>query len=807
MKPNHINKRKRIVAASLVAASIIVCVTVFFYKPIFAFNSTLHPGITRDGLADANLDALSLFTIGFANGWVDWSEGGNPPIHGDNNLLDQASGILRSRLEKILTALQNCNRTEALYQLGAALHTVQDVWAHTNAVNNHILIADILHMSRGTAACDKTKGFAPGGLVSGYYSSLGALLLNECLKMPPRMCCHRDLNKDNPQRPLYSLARQAAVSETRKYFSIVENYLFEGCSSKAMADRFMKLLKTQQRKLVFALDDTESMTNDLETVKRAVNESLDLMAAHNEIPGLGLVTFKDEVTDQGLSCGIDNFRLKINALEASGGGDCPEASNQALLTALKLFSGDLFLGLGDWGNRILLATDASERSPFLGPLVKRTALEFGVKIDAILTGDCTTEANGVLQSGVGGQNKTNLYASDLPESSSNDPLTSPLARVQLNALTEETGGVLLVADRNEIDRMTRTVLEMGEPGNTVIFQRKVRCTTGVPLEWEIPVDETIDQTVTFMVSQPPSGKLAAFEVITPDGEAASTLNREVKSLQLKSLRSLSIPNPVPRKWKVKLDGQGTAVVRAYAHSALRILHISLLTANVSANPRVEAVPIPGDPVIGSAILADIHLSEAPGEVTVMLKRPNGQLIREFTPQPGDDEGHFRVSLTVPNDVFLFEIVGKTKTGSDFCRTMPIPITPQPVSVTVDPRYVRVPIHSYDSEGSDIPVTVTVTNASNERATYALTATVPRNWPQVSLPPVELKGKETREISVILRVPKGEPNDAGNAIVFMAQNVTKPAVRNSAVLRIRTVLNESGEGRSRNAKRKSGVDDF
>jgi len=52
---------------------------------------------------------------------------------------------------------------------------------------------------------------------------------------------------------------------------------------------------------------------------------------------LELATFKNSVSDHGEFCDVDTFRSEINGLYASGVGDCPEASNVAMLIALDKF--------------------------------------------------------------------------------------------------------------------------------------------------------------------------------------------------------------------------------------------------------------------------------------------------------------------------------------------------------------------------------------------------------------------------------------------------------------------------------------
>ena len=84
--------------------------------------------------------------------------------------------------------------------------------------------------------------------------------------------------------------------------------------------------------VVFVVDDTGSMGDDIAQVKTDITYITDELVA--EIPDIrfGLVTYKDSAErDLALTSSVSTFKSKVNALYASGGGDWREAVKPALV--------------------------------------------------------------------------------------------------------------------------------------------------------------------------------------------------------------------------------------------------------------------------------------------------------------------------------------------------------------------------------------------------------------------------------------------------------------------------------------------
>ncbi|MGH7321493.1 MAG: vWA domain-containing protein, partial [Candidatus Rokuibacteriota bacterium] len=645
--------------------------------PAAAFKVGIHEDITEEILRGRGFDNDSADEVGDSNYYTDIFEPTNAAAHADNNQLGAASQRLRDKINTIRQSLQACKRRPALDALGEALHTVQDVYSHSNSIDNGIAIPDILNMSNGSAPCDATRNFAPGGLVTGYFSLSGFLAgkisrppnpRGQCLGMPANTCCHFDLNKDEdaagvPNRARHGAAVGAARTATGNYLDLVEQDIRSKIGG-GTAEQLIKMLKKKQRTVMFVIDDTGSMGNDIAGVKASVNTILNQLLASDEAPTLGLVTFKDNVTNRGLTCDLEALRAQINALFASGGGDCPEAMNSALLSAIATFpTGRSDIQLP--GGRIVLATDASARDAGLGPTVQAQAAARGINIDAILTGDCTAEDGFTFDAGdpeaglsangdeageetAEGDGSTNSHTGD--------PLTSPSARTLLRALTEQTGGVLFNVSRVEVDDVVPTLVELSSPQSALILSRRLDLVAGSPMTVEIPVDETFTERVTFMVTASTSGGLPAVTLQRPNGGVVQPTDPDTVRRQLSSVVTFAMTAPATGTWRVTVAGGSRVVVRAFGSTPLRVDGLRLLTEELLSNrPEIDLVPIDGQPVAGAALALDLRLTEPPTDAFLFLRRLDGSVLDQEPLTLTAGERRFRANVTVPSEPFVLVV--------------------------------------------------------------------------------------------------------------------------------------------------------
>lgn len=756
----------------------------------WAFKQGIHETITEDVLQAQGWDEDSADEVGDSNYWTDVFESSSDAAHADNNHLGAASARLRGKITTIRTSLASCERRDALDALGEALHTVQDVYSHSNSVDNGIPVGDILNMEDGTAPCDPDNNFAPGGLVTGYFNLGGYFTGNQCRGIPEDMCCHRDLNKDDadvPNGDHHDDAVTAAEEATRGYLDLVEDDIRDHYPADT-ATQLLKMLKRKQRTVMFVIDTTGSMSTDISGVKSSVNSFLDGLISGDEAPTLGLVTFKDYVSNYGLTCDIETLRSQVNSLYASGGGDCPEAMNSGLLTAIFTFP----RGRSDiqiQGGRILSATDASAWDAYLGPHVQFEAASRGIAIDAILTGDCTSDPlaspNGELSAGAdvlppstvalgpGFDDAANL---GFPGTKSHtDPTQSPSARVQLKALTEQTGGVLFSVSRVEVDDVVPTLLQLSDPGSAVLLGRRVDLSSGNPVTVDIPVDDTLGE-VTFLVTGSTFYVLPTVTVTRPDGTPALPGDPDVTRRTLSSVVTNVITDPAPGIWHLTLQGTQGATVRAFGPTALRVNGLRQLTAALDPpRPEVNLAPLDGQPLVGEQIVADIRFSIAPGDAGLSLVRDDGSLVAQPMLTPLDAR-RFTTEVAAPGEPFLWELRGQTAAGYTYVRQVNLPIQPRLVAIVPSPRVSSAP------PGESAPIDLVITNQSPDTATFGFVVSTPLGWGVTFVTgPVTVPAGETVTVSpgLLVHVPSYAPEGARNDMAIRVQDLSDASLRNNA----------------------------
>lgn len=752
-----------------------VCLLAVMSSNTYAFKQEFHEQVTERELTNRGFDQDSADEVGDSNYYTDIAEMLVPEAHADNNLLGGASQRLTQLRRQIGDALAVCNRRAALDRLGEALHTTQDIFSHSNSVDNGFPIQNLLALQDGTAECSNSNlRFAPDGLVTGWFSfGFGNNADIYCAGKPAGACCHHFLNKDSPgvvngARHVAALA--AATAGTNAYVDSVELDIRQ--QFPATSVRMLSQLERAQRMVYFVIDTTGSMGTDIAGVKATVNAFLNGLASSDEAPTLGLATFKDSVNNLGTMCDVEALRNAVNSLFPSGGGDCPEASNAALLSALQQFP----VGITDMqlkGGRIMLATDASAKDAFLGSQVEFVARQRGVSIDAILTGDCVAEGSTTpvtAETSDNGDPTPMATAFEAPAISS-DPINSPSARTQLRALTERTGGVLFNVSRFEVDDVAPVLLDLSHPDVAVLLRRKLTVSGIASLD--MPVDDSVKGPVTFMVTASSAGSLPTLKVRRPDGSIVQPTDVGVTRRQLSSVSSYTINAPAVGMWRVELAGTGAAVLRVFAATDLRLNSVRLLqAAGQRARPQETLVPLEGEPVAGGVATADLRFSTTADVDTIKLLTESGELLETLAAVDRLSERKYRAKLSIPRQVFVIETNGTTAEGNQFVRQVTLPVSPQPLELSLLPEI------AVGAPGQSIEMALKVRNLGSATMRYRFRVDAEPQW-QIGAPlELSVEGGETVTAVVSVLVP-AHATEGDNALIrIFAESLDATAVRNN-----------------------------
>ncbi|KAI5633527.1 immunoglobulin i-set domain-containing protein [Phthorimaea operculella] len=140
----------------------------------------------------------------------------------------------------------------------------------------------------------------------------------------------------------------------------------------------------EKSSLTFVIDDTGSMADDIEAVKRGANAIFDTVLNSNvsQIEDFILVTFNDPTYKHRITTrDRDDFKSALADIDVDGGGDCPEMS----LTGI-----ELGLQKSKPGSLLYVFTDASAKDPGKHEDVKSLAQSKGIQVVFVLTGRCSS---------------------------------------------------------------------------------------------------------------------------------------------------------------------------------------------------------------------------------------------------------------------------------------------------------------------------------------------------------------------------------------------------------------------------------
>jgi hypothetical protein len=723
---------------------------------VFAFKQQYHHEITKRALESKDFSPKSAEAAADANWWTDPREPFNAAAHFDGEQLAAGSARLREKIGLILSALVQCKKDDALTETGRALHGQQDFFSHSNIIN-HPRPFDIYSLQDPPASlvC-RPPDLAPGGLTSGYFPSA-----------PQNKCSHGDLNKDDPGRPLHPQAKAAAEDMTRAFIAKLETEIRNSYPGQ-QGDALLKLLKKEQRDIAFVIDDTGSMSQDIAGVKAAVNRLVDQILAGDESPKFFLFTFKDNVTFRGQTCDPIELKAKVAPLFASGGGDCPEASNQAQLDAIARLR---------QGGHVFLATDASSRNPELGPLVLVRAQAKNIKLDTILTGNCifdpVTLAAGANDAGepeslseneAGTASATSAPASPIPPGD----LTSPSSRRQFAALAALSGGMLFRVQRIEFAQAADILFMRTRPDNADILS-VLEASAGGTLSYEVPVDSTLAD-VSFVLNRLAGG---AFDltVVRPDGREVLPSDLDAVFTTISGVRAISVTAPAFGRWTARVTGPVTFSLKVFGKSPLDIAGVVFLKPAIpEPRPDAEFLPLGGEPVIGKEHLMEVRMAPGFTEVDFDLRTPSAGPLQDLTLDPVRPLV-YGASLSFPAEALLYA-TGSDGAGHPFQRVFSRPIRAQAVEVVA-----REPIRTVPP-GASVTHDFDVRNHTGVQTVFRLFPGSSHGFPVSAPSSVLVPTGGSQAVTVTVQVPTDAPRGETDIVSLVATSTSDPGVTNS-----------------------------
>lgn len=710
-------------------------------------------------LADANeaVDALSSAAQFF------------PARHFTNERVTDGFNRVDRLAQEALAALagNSPDGRQARENIGQALHTIQDFYAHSNwAELGQTAVANSGNTGPTTGTCaanpNQLSPSGGGGLTTAYFvescsgrldcaDEAAAFQLGltddygcETSLLPVGKCFHGNyraacvgINKDlSPvlaaakgltASPFHANARSAAERATTDFLQreILDQLVGQ--------DKALAALLDVKGTLGFVVDDTGSMGDDIVQVQNIIQSLVSItQGLIEERPGDFLLTrFGDPSVGPTVVSEDPNVILQAaQALSPSGGGDCPELSQSGLLQAI---SNSRF------GSRLITFTDATAKDSSLANSVISRAQNKEIVLRYSLTGSC-----------------------------------SPIDPAYIRGAAE-TGGQVFLIDRDEVGQLLDLFTFGLRPDVSRVLTQSIAATS-TPSVVTVPVDLNMR---AFSVSVS-GGSNIDMRIYRPDGSDA-TDDENINVTALSTAVIATIDNPVPGEWSIELTGSGELSVSVDGDSQLGLLRAEFVEANLDIHGGY--FPIEGQVIFGEEATIQAIMIGPVASATFELLTPEGaslgiiDLSQNF---PDAVQEYYLGELNPPNEPFRLSVSGVDEAGFTYRRQSPIVFRPQTVQVVIDAVSENISI------GEPASINFIVTN-TGESKSFNLAAVDDLGATQsVSPSSLDLGIGESATVTVELLVPESTPDDTSFELSLTVTDSSDVNNFNSASLSLTAV---------------------
>lgn len=757
--------KRRFLFQSRVLVSVLVFCMLTHFLPgsvqAFKPNDAGHLGITQEALI-ATTRVVGSETLKFSQRAIKQIRDANKDTdclscqaNASFHVDDEAFAATTSRLVQLKTSVINKitasspDGASARQDLGGALHTLQDFYAHTNwvelgntGIDSRLGRSTYGGLPLSVASCPTDAGILGGSgltsLTSGWFK------IPLCVP-PAGKCrhgisipflpdpCPTGLNKDDASRPGYTSARALAVDATKDFLNqILDDPLVAG-NAKAI-----KALMDVKSTLGMVIDTTGSMGGIIGQVKTQVAQIVNSVRDTDNAPAQYLLqSFSDpDVGTTFVTQDPDAFLAAVNSLFASGGGDCPELSQTGLLRAIAASLPDATL---------YLFTDASAKDSSLAGNVIAAAQAKRIQLNYPLFGSC-----------------------------------SPIDPAYIQGAAA-TGGQVFMLNGSEAG-LIFNLIRPQLPGNlSPIMSVRGALASGTQ-SFDVPIDSTVE-SATFSVAIDSKGPIALFR---PSGAAVVGSDAGVTITELTSGRFVTVNSPETGNWRLQVAGTGAFSAQALANSSIQLNSFQFV--ELTGRPDHEGLfPIAGQPLVNSEQKALASLLGVVNTTQFKLLSDNGSLIQSISlaqnhPDAAADE--YVGDLVLPVQPFRVAVTGLDATGLPYQRLFPTLFRAQSLGVSI-------------SDGSNIPsliagttttLTFVVQNLGSTN-TFRIIAADNRGFvSRVEPTLLNLAGGASASVAVDLTVPAGTPDGTDVSLTVTAGSNTDPNILNSVSVRLTVISN-------------------
>ena len=705
----------------------------------------------------------------------------DPSRHFDNESFTLSSLRILRLKEAIIENLSSPSPGgfAARANLGKALHTIEDFYAHStwvqikgiginpklgrellNSTDNDVASPSAQVCSNATHAA-LTTDVGTSEITTGFFlpaaddrsGTKGICYVGPELGPAAGKCRHGDfgrtdltelifglgicpdgISQDRPGRPFYAQATSAAAAADIDFVNQILNYNGEPLHSGATyppilnnARAIKTLLGIRITTLGMVIDTTGSMGSIQDRVKAAVGEIVNGLLGTEDEPGQYLL---EPFNDPGVGPPIKTsdasvFLAAVNALSADGGDDCPEKAFSGLLEAINA---------SDPQAVFFLFTDASANDGYLADKVILAAKQKGIVIKFALFGSCSPI----------------------------DPNYQKVAAA--------TGGQVFMLDASETSK-TFALVKADVRSNPVTIASSAG-TLGAPREYVVPVDST-QRAITFSTSV--LGTHTSTKILRPSGVQVVAGDPGATVTDLSTGKIVTITSPQTGAWKVQIAGSGDFSVAVVGDSLLKFEDFQFVTLAGRVG-HGGLFPIFGQPLAGRVQTGMALLSGPFNTAAFRVVSPAGDLLQTINLERGSPDASvdaFTGPITTPAGPFRVVVTGVDNSGVAYQRVFSQLFQGQAVSVSSSVTTSTL------AAGTTTMIPFVVRNAGSA-ATYQIAAADGQRFVSgVSPSTLVLEANASGIVQVSVVVPANAMQNSSDAVTVTATNAADPTVTNGA----------------------------
>ncbi len=834
---------KKFIILGLLPISIFAFKPSVSHFPVWSDVKINHLTITEDALKNITVNGEKLTfspealkEIKKANAGVDENEAEIHSAHCDAESIGGEGGCserlvnLKHNIIGLLTKTQNVK--SAREDLGKALHTLQDFYAHSNWVNmdekhrGTVIYSKLTDTEpylpkqdkyEGVAdssdykTCEWSWGILPGTLIpdwrptpklkfekrgekivtTGWFAGILGTADPKHYKCDHGIAKGNGLNKDTQHQKLHLEASIVAMNHSKKYVEeIITKVLADksgGMTPEELAKNVSKFLgdKKSSANLGFVVDTTGSMGSTITGVKNAMTQTVNkLKSEDRDIENFYLISYGDPRIGSVLTAtNVDAMLSNINTVRLGVpdyGGDTPELALDGLLKVVTVANDN---------TELYLYTDANTKNHSLEDTIIKLAKSKHIKINFFLSGYGDSSYNRIA-SATGG--KIISYAHSVSGAEGTFAHINPSFDGNLEALLKIVGKIPGSSSKTSKSlKLTKSMAKEcnNEPdcgdfvyaiANTKnrksISYRKLTKTVGAnTVEHDINVDNSSEK-VLINVQMNPIGTVV---LLRPDGTEAVEGDSDITIVKTSASESITVTTPTVGTWKIQITGNAGQDYSVDVDMVTEIRIIDFSFAEVKGRAGHEGLfPVDGQPL--NSIEQYITLTVAGDIKTLAMKiiALDGTKISDVAlteTSKNDISADYFAKFKLPSQPFRIVIVGEDIAGAKFERVYNQVYVGQTVSVK---PVTKKPILLQANKASELLFTITNTGVKD---TFVLSATK-EDGSAISLDKTEitLENNESKEIRVQFTTSSDIGEKDTYSVTLSAQSKTNSESKNYAV---------------------------